>query len=145
MCFVCLLYFRFRALVNSYVRSGQVMSWSGKKVFKYCLWFSKGCSSSVSCLLQFRVRSLLCPLASGQVMRTCRIESLLYGGWLGYLRIYVDFKLSKLLNESYIMVWTKEWRKVREAFIHASVEVLEFELSSADTWWPLVASKGVVR
>ena len=78
-------------------------------------------------------------------MRTCKIESLLCGGWLGYLRIYVDFKLSKLFNESYIVVRTKEWRKVREAFIHASVDVLDFELSSDDTWWPLVASKGVVR
>ena len=61
------------------------------------------------------------------------------------MRIYVDFELSKLLNESYIMVWIKEWRKVREAFNHASVVVLDFELSSDDTWWPLVASKGVVR
>ena len=61
------------------------------------------------------------------------------------MRIYVDFKLSKLLNESYIMVWTKEWRKVREAFNHASVDVLDFELSSDDAWWPPVASKGVVR
>ena len=107
--------------------------------------FSKGCSSFVSCLLHFRVRPLLCSFASGQVMRTCRIESLLYGGWLDYLRICVVFKLNKLLSENYILVWTREWRRVREAFIHASIDILDCELSNDGTWWPLVASKGVVR
>ena len=110
-----------------------------------CLWFSKSGSSFVSCLLYFRVRPLLCSFASGQVIRTCRIESLLCGGWLGYLRICVVFKLNKLLSENYIFVWTSEWRKVREAFIHASINILDCELSNDGTWWPLVASKGLVR
>ena len=55
------------------------------------------------------------------------------------------FKLNKLLSENYILVWTREWRKVREAFIHASINILDCELSNDGTWWLLVASKGLVR
>ena len=55
------------------------------------------------------------------------------------------FKLNKFLSKNYVSVWTSEWWKVREAFIHASINILDCELSSDGTWWPLVASKGLVR
>ena len=42
-------------------------------------------------------------------------------------------------------VWTSEWRKVREAFVHASIDILDCELSNDGTWWLLVVSKGLVR
>ena len=61
------------------------------------------------------------------------------------MRICVVFKLDEFLSKNYVSVWTSEWWKVREAFIHASINILDCELSSEGTWWPLVASKGLVR
>ena len=85
--------------------------------------FSKSCSCFVSCLLHFRVRPLLHSFASSQVITTCRIESLLCCGWLGYLHICVVVKLNKFLGENYVSAWTSEWRKVGEAFVHASIDI----------------------